>query len=43
MNAELLENLNEPQRQAVLHDSGPLLLLAGAGENSTVLLACSRF
>jgi DNA helicase-2/ATP-dependent DNA helicase PcrA len=32
---DLLQDLNEPQRAAVLHPSGPLLIFAGAGSGKT--------
>ena len=34
----IIKNLNPPQRQAVLHETGPLLILAGAGSGKTRVL-----
>jgi len=36
--AELVAELNGPQREAVLHDDGPLVVVAGAGSGKTRVL-----
>ena len=38
INKDYLENLNEPQTEAVLHLDGPLLIVAGAGSGKTKVL-----
>ncbi len=38
VNTSFLSNLNQEQKQAVLHTEGPLLILAGAGSGKTTVL-----
>ena len=38
MSAELLDDLNDPQRQAVTHEGSALLVVAGAGSGKTRVL-----
>ncbi|MDC0167199.1 UvrD-helicase domain-containing protein [Candidatus Pelagibacter sp.] len=38
INKDYLKNLNEPQKEAVLHVDGPLLIVAGAGSGKTKVL-----
>ena len=35
---DYLQGLNEPQREAVLHINGPLMIVAGAGSGKTKVL-----
>ena len=34
----ILDGLNDAQRQAVIHDAGPLLIVAGAGTGKTTVI-----
>ena len=38
VNSEYLKNLNNSQKEAVLHVDGPLLIVAGAGSGKTKVL-----
>ncbi|GAG47007.1 unnamed protein product, partial [marine sediment metagenome] len=38
MDSLLLKNLNQQQKQAVIHDKGPLLIVAGAGTGKTTVI-----
>ena len=40
MTVSWLEELNPTQREAVTHDDGPLLIVAGVGTGKTRTLAC---
>ena len=38
INKDYLKNLNDAQKEAVLHMEGPLLIVAGAGSGKTKVL-----
>ena len=38
VNSDYLKNLNEAQKEAVMHLDGPLLIVAGAGSGKTKVL-----
>ena len=38
INKDYLKNLNDAQKEAVLHLDGPLLIVAGAGSGKTKVL-----
>ena len=38
INQDYLKNLNDAQKEAVLHLDGPLLIVAGAGSGKTKVL-----
>ena len=38
LNSELIKNLNNAQKEAVMHLDGPLLIVAGAGSGKTKVL-----
>ena len=40
INRDYLKNLNDAQKEAVLHIDGPLLIVAGAGSVKTKVLTC---